>query len=63
MEEQTLFTLVLLLIYYRATKRYKEKPVDGLWALIDQNFVEIIFAGILIPDTIGIAFKHLGKVI
>ncbi len=63
MAEQGTIFLVLLLIYYRATKKYKEKPVDGFWQVLDQNVVEIIFAGILIPDVVGLAVKHMGNLL
>lgn len=41
--------LVLLLIGYRLKKRFKERPINGVWAFADHNIVELILGAILAP--------------
>lgn len=45
--------LLVLLIYYRRTKRFKERPVDSWPAYADHNSVELIFLLMLVPGALS----------
>ena len=38
------------LVAYRLKRKFKHDKVDGMWLFIDRNIVELIFAGVLVPD-------------
>ena len=38
------------LILYRLKRKFKNDRVDGVWLFVDRNIVELILAGVLVPD-------------
>ena len=56
-ESATDLFLLFLLVWYRLKKRPRPEPVAGVFAFLDANLVELIFAAILIPGFVGMASK------
>ena len=50
---------LISLSIYRTKKRFKDRPINGLWPFLDHNIVEIIHAGVIAPNVVNIIGKAL----
>lgn len=50
---------LISLSLYRRYKRFKDRPINGLWAFLDHNIVELIHAGVIAPNVFNVIAKVL----
>lgn len=44
------FVGVCALVIYRLFRKFKKEPVAGRWDFLDRNVVELILAGLILPN-------------
>jgi hypothetical protein len=50
---------LISLSIYRTKKRFKDRPINSIWAFLDHNIVELIHAGVIAPNVINVLGKAL----